>query len=247
MGHRALRSVAGVKLLLLLVACGDEVMEPEPPRPTAISISPNAVELAFIGEMETFTATVTNQYGAAFPEPVTWHSDAPEVFSVSSNGVVVAVANGVGGRRSECRNHRIGAPGRRNLRSLPRSSRRNQARTGAPGLYRSQQPRRIAERVGELVLSYNELKTLPAEVFAELSQMYLLILEHNQLAELPPNLLSGASNLFWLRLHHNQLKQLPDGMFVGLRHLESLCQAGGYDPETLRLWPKQVVRLLRWL
>lgn len=96
MGHRALRSVAGVKLLVLLVACGDEVMEPEPPRPTAISISPSAVELAFIGETETFTATVTDQYGAALPEPVTWHSDAPEVFSVSSNGVVVAVANGTG-------------------------------------------------------------------------------------------------------------------------------------------------------
>ena len=96
MGHRALRSVAGVKLLVLLVACGDEVMEPEPPRPTAISISPSAVELAFIGETETFTATVTDQYGAALPEPVTWSSDAPEVFSVSSNGVVVAVANGTG-------------------------------------------------------------------------------------------------------------------------------------------------------
>ena len=69
---------------------------PDPPRPTAISVSPTSVELTALGETATFTASVTDQYGAAFNATVAWSGDAPEVFSISAAGVATAVGNGAG-------------------------------------------------------------------------------------------------------------------------------------------------------
>ena len=84
--------------VILLSACAEAppVVGPEAPRAVAISISPDSANLVFLGETATFTATITDQYGAALADTVTWVTDAPEVFGVSSNGVVTALANGDG-------------------------------------------------------------------------------------------------------------------------------------------------------
>ncbi len=86
--------------LAALAACGDAGSspdaQPDPPRATAIAISPESATLSSLGETATFTATITDQYGAAFPGTVTWSSSDPDVFSASAFGTVTAVANGSG-------------------------------------------------------------------------------------------------------------------------------------------------------
>ena len=86
--------------LAALAACGDAGSspdaQPDPPRATAIAISPESATLSSLGETATFTATITDQYGAAFPGTVTWSSSDPDVFSASASGTVTAVANGSG-------------------------------------------------------------------------------------------------------------------------------------------------------
>ena len=73
---------------------------PDPPRAAAISISPDSVTLTSAGDTATFTASVTDQFGAAFSATVTWTSSDAEVFTVSSSGVVTAVATGSGSVRA---------------------------------------------------------------------------------------------------------------------------------------------------
>ena len=98
-------SVPGAALLTALTlaalaACGDAGSgpdaQPDPPRATAIALSPESATLSSLGETATFTATITDQYGAAFPGTVTWSSSDPDVFSASAFGTVTAVANGSG-------------------------------------------------------------------------------------------------------------------------------------------------------
>ena len=95
---RAMVLTAGlVALALALASCGgDGSTAPEPPRATAISISPSSATLEFIGATETFTAAITDQNGAAFTGAVVWSSNQPEVFTVNGTGVVTAVSNGSG-------------------------------------------------------------------------------------------------------------------------------------------------------
>ena len=64
--------------LVALASCGgDSSTAPEPPRATAISISPPSATLEFIGATETFTAAITDQNGAAFAGAVAWSSEQP--------------------------------------------------------------------------------------------------------------------------------------------------------------------------
>ena len=90
-------------ILLAVVACGDGTAPeppepPEPPQPqaTSIEITPASVTLTRIGDTQTFTARVLDQNGATMSVGVTWTSNAPAVFSVSSEGVVTALSNGTG-------------------------------------------------------------------------------------------------------------------------------------------------------
>ena len=75
---------------------GPMELRPEPPRAAEITISPDSVTLAMIGETATFTASITDQFGAAFSGTVIWSSDAPHVFTVDANGTVTGVGNGSG-------------------------------------------------------------------------------------------------------------------------------------------------------
>lgn len=64
------------------------------PVATEISISPESVTLTAVGETAMFTARVTDQNGEDFSTTVEWSSGASEVFTVDSDGVVTAVADG---------------------------------------------------------------------------------------------------------------------------------------------------------
>ena len=82
---------------------GGTVTPPDPPRPVAISVSPESVEFTVLGETETFTASVTDQNGRAFDATVQWSSDAPDVFRISATGVATAWGNGTGTVRATFR------------------------------------------------------------------------------------------------------------------------------------------------
>lgn len=95
----ASRRFCGILLAVGLTATCSQApdgVQPEPPHPVAISVSPDSATLSFIGETATFTAMVTDQHGAAFSGTVTWRSLQPTVFTVNPNGVATAVSNGSG-------------------------------------------------------------------------------------------------------------------------------------------------------
>ena len=86
-----------------LTACGDdagtgpaEVTPEDPPRAAALAIAPESVALSSLGETAAFSATLTDQNGAAFAGTVAWSSSDAGLFTVSPTGVVSAVANGSG-------------------------------------------------------------------------------------------------------------------------------------------------------
>ena len=86
-----------------LTACGDdagtgpaEVTPEDPPRAAALAIAPESVALSSLGETAAFSATLTDQNGAAFAGTVAWSSSDAGLFTVSTTGVVSAVANGSG-------------------------------------------------------------------------------------------------------------------------------------------------------
>ena len=84
-----------------LCACGDSTSEPEnPPRAVAIAVaiavSPQSATLASLGETAAFSATITDQFGAAFSGTAAWATSDPGVFLASASGVVTAVGNGSG-------------------------------------------------------------------------------------------------------------------------------------------------------
>ena len=85
-------------LLIPLLACGEAgtVTNQDPPRAVAITLTPDSANLTFVGATQAFDAAVVDQYGASFPATVSWRGDAPDVFSVTTNGIVTAISNGAG-------------------------------------------------------------------------------------------------------------------------------------------------------
>lgn len=92
----ALAAVFGVTLAV--IACGDPESPavPEPSRPAAITITPASAELVSLRERASFTATISDQYGAAFPGTASWSGSDEAVFAVEAEGTVVATGNGNG-------------------------------------------------------------------------------------------------------------------------------------------------------
>ena len=84
----------------LLKGCGDggsptRPPPPEPRRPTAVMVSPAAIELTALGTTVQLTAEVRDQDDMVMSGvTVTWSSDDTSVASVDASGLVTAVANG---------------------------------------------------------------------------------------------------------------------------------------------------------
>lgn len=81
----------------VLGGCGGEgaPVTPEPPRAAAVSVSPESAMLSSLGETVTFTATITDQYGAVFNGSVAWSSSDPAVAAAGRAGRVTATGNGM--------------------------------------------------------------------------------------------------------------------------------------------------------
>lgn len=76
-----------------MASCDDG---PAPPQATSLAITPSSVRLSSLGDTAAFSATIRDQYGAAFEGTATWSANRPEVFTVSARGVATAVGNGEG-------------------------------------------------------------------------------------------------------------------------------------------------------
>lgn len=88
-------------LLLPIVSCGGDDVEPEPvPVATTVEITPDSVELLSSGATTGLNAVVRDQNGKAMPDAsVTWAGSNPAVFTLEVAGLiatVTAVANGMG-------------------------------------------------------------------------------------------------------------------------------------------------------
>ena len=80
--------------LLLLTACGDSTTGP-PPVATSIELSTTSLTFNSLGQTEQLTATVQDQSGATIRgAELTWTSSSASVATVSSAGLVTAVADG---------------------------------------------------------------------------------------------------------------------------------------------------------
>ena len=92
------RLAASMLLLVVFPCCGGDkpVVEPEPLRPTTITVSPESVTFTFIRETTRFTATVRDQNGNTINLTVAWSTSDASVFTVDGNGTATAVSNGAG-------------------------------------------------------------------------------------------------------------------------------------------------------
>ena len=77
-------------------------------------------------------------------------------------------------------------------------------------------------QVRYLILSDNQLQTLPANIFNGLNSLIQLILANNQLQTLPANIFNSLQSLQYLYLDSNQLQTLPDNVFRDLNNLETI-------------------------
>ena len=86
-------------IAVLVAACGDSGTPPEPPGPpvpTVISVSPSSVAFTYLAETVTFTATIADQYGAAYNGVPSWSGSDPSVFEINADGTATSIGNGQG-------------------------------------------------------------------------------------------------------------------------------------------------------
>ena len=83
-------------LVWLLGSCsGDQPTAPPPPSPASISILPESIDLAALGDTARLAAEVRDRNGNPMPEAaVTWSSSAAAVVTVDATGLVTAAGNG---------------------------------------------------------------------------------------------------------------------------------------------------------
>ena len=97
--HGLSRFLRTAPAVAALVACGGDAgtePPPDPPRATALAISPRSATLTSLGETAAFGAAITDQFGAAYSGTVAWSSGDTGVFTVTPTGRVSAIANGSG-------------------------------------------------------------------------------------------------------------------------------------------------------
>jgi hypothetical protein len=83
----------------LLLSCGGSAgsapTEPDPARPTSVSVSPPSATVDAFGATVQFAATVRDQWNREMADAtVTWSSSDAEVATIGSGGVATAVGNG---------------------------------------------------------------------------------------------------------------------------------------------------------
>ena len=100
-GYRAIIRLSVVLAGLALPwACGDSPTEPppqpDPPRPTTLTVSPATAELTALGATVQLTAEVRDQNARLMAgATVTWSSSDMSVASVDASGLVSGVAEGM--------------------------------------------------------------------------------------------------------------------------------------------------------
>ena len=87
------RGHALLLFVVLALSCDDG---PAAPKHASLAVTPSSVTLASLGETAAFSASITDQHGAAFAGRVEWRTSRPAVFTVTTGGVVEAVGNGSG-------------------------------------------------------------------------------------------------------------------------------------------------------
>jgi len=97
LGRSKVGPFAVTALLLGLSSCGgsDSGTEPEAPRATTIALFQSSFTLSFLGATVVVTASILDQNTQAFPGVISWSSDDPAVVTVSTDGEVTAIGNGV--------------------------------------------------------------------------------------------------------------------------------------------------------
>ena len=93
MTQRTTTLLAALFAAALTASCGDDAVEPI--TPTTVTVSPASATLQSLGETVQLTATVQDQNGQAMSGiTLSWTSGDPQLGTVSSSGLVTAVANG---------------------------------------------------------------------------------------------------------------------------------------------------------
>lgn len=82
-------------MALLTVACSHDGPTAPPPDPATLAIESSAPTLTAIGDSMSLSVTVRDSDGHTLSDvPINWESSTPEVASVTTGGVVVAMGNG---------------------------------------------------------------------------------------------------------------------------------------------------------
>ena len=92
-GPRCAAALSATLALGALASCDDG---PAAPEAMSISVTPSSARLTSLGDTAAFSATIFDQYGAAFEGTPAWSASPATVFTVSARGVARAVGNGAG-------------------------------------------------------------------------------------------------------------------------------------------------------
>lgn len=97
MTRASLGAAVAMGVAVLVAGCA---LQFDPPEPASIVVSPGSATFTFLGESRAFAAAILDGDGNVVEGTVAWTTDAPDVLSVNSSGVVTAVSNGTGAVRA---------------------------------------------------------------------------------------------------------------------------------------------------
>ena len=86
-------SLSGL-LLIFVASCGGSSTDVQEPVPATLTLSATSVELTFLGQGRSVSATLIDASGTTVEGSVTWTSDDPGVATVSATGTIRAAGNG---------------------------------------------------------------------------------------------------------------------------------------------------------
>ena len=80
----------------------------------------------------------------------------------------------------------------------------------------------LGEAISGIYISWNDIESLPDDVFEGLTRLETMALQVNNLANLPDGIFDDLTNLETLLLYHNDLTSIPEGIFDNLTNLQRL-------------------------